>query len=70
MSPEQQQQRRTHREWKRAYAALRAADPEAFRKAIYYSEEISLNHRLPLNVAAAIEVSHVWFACELLGVQP
>jgi hypothetical protein len=58
------------KDWKRWYAALRAADEDVYRKAIQYAEAVSLNHGLDDKAAAACEVSHVALACELLHIKP
>ena len=57
-------------EWKKYYTALKAVDPNAFRKAIQYGEAVTLTHSLGHKAAADIEVSFVMQACELLDIQP
>lgn len=57
-------------DWERWYRALRAADPEAYRKAISYSEGVTLNHNTPMKAAAEYERSMVMLACDLLQVRP
>jgi hypothetical protein len=52
------------------YRTLKAVHPDAYRKAIGYSEALSLKFNWPLKQAAECERSHVMLACELLGVKP
>lgn len=56
--------------WKSWYAALKAVEPEAYAKAIQYSEGLSLTFRFPLKQAAEVERAMVMLACELLSVSP
>lgn len=57
-------------QWERWYSALRAANPDAYRKAISYSESVTINNNTPLKAAADYERSMVMLACELLDVRP
>lgn len=57
-------------DWEKWYRALRAADSEAYRKAISYSESVTLNHNTPMKAAAEYERSMVMLACDLLRVRP
>ena len=56
--------------WEAWYRALRARDPEAYRKAINYTEAVSLTFNTPQKAAAEYERTAVMLACELLDVQP
>lgn len=60
-------------DWERWYRALKAANPEAYRKAIGYMEATTLSHyapAVPQKAAADYERAAVMLACELLGVRP
>lgn len=52
------------------YGALKAQNYEVYRKAINYASGISLNNYLSLRAAAEIERTLVFFACELLNIEP
>ena len=52
------------------YRALKAVEPDAYKKAVEYAQGVSLNHQLPLKVSADIEIASVMLACELLGIRP
>jgi hypothetical protein len=60
----------TRHDWEAWYRALKAANPDAYRKAIGYSEAMALNFNWPMKQAAECERSHVMLACELIGVKP
>ena len=58
-------------DWEKWYRALKASNPEAYRKAIGYVEAVTLSHfapRVPLKAAADYERATVMLVCELLGV--
>lgn len=57
-------------QWKRWYRALKAVEPDAYKKAIEYAAGVSLTYNMPLEQSAEVERSHVMLACELLGVTP
>jgi len=61
---------KSSRDWERWYKTLRAVEPDAYRKAIEFSEGVSLTHNLDTKVAADVEVACVMLACDLLGVKP
>ena len=60
----------TANKWQGWYRALRAVEPDAYRKAISYAEGVTLQHNLSDKLAADIEVACVMLACELLDVKP
>ena len=57
-------------DWESWYRALKAANPDAYRKAIGHMEEVTITHHMPLQAAAEYERAAVLLACELLGVKP
>lgn len=56
--------------WEEWYRALKAADPDAYRKAIGYVEAVTLSHNVPTKAAAEYERAAVMLACEILEVTP
>ena len=56
--------------WESWYRALKQRDPEIFRKAIEYSEGVTLTFNIALAPAAEYERAMVMLACEILGVEP
>lgn len=56
--------------WKKWYAALKNSRPDAYWKAINYSEAETINHRIPMKAAASIERAMVMLCCELLEIKP
>lgn len=55
--------------WEAWYRALKARDPEVYRRTISYMEAVALNHSVPQKAAAEYERSAVMLACELLDVR-
>lgn len=61
---------RTKIDYEPWYRALKAVEPDAYRKAIQYAEGFSINNRLSTEAAFEVERSHVMLACELLEIVP
>jgi acetyl-CoA carboxylase alpha subunit len=60
----------TYPEFKPWLNELKWRNPEAYRKAIVYSEGVALKHELPLPIAVDVEQAAVMLTCELLGITP
>jgi hypothetical protein len=52
----------------RWYDTLNAVDPDLFRRCVHAAEAVTLNHDLPLPVAAAIEWAVIGSVCDALGL--
>jgi hypothetical protein len=61
---------RARDDWERWYFALKQQQPDAYRKAIEYTEAVTLNFRVAQKAAGAYECAAVLLACDLLGVKP
>lgn len=55
--------------WEAWYRALKARDPEVYRRTIDCMEAVTLNHSVPQKAAAEYERSAVMLACDLLNVR-
>ena len=60
----------TYAEFEPWFKELRWRNPEAYRKALAYSEGVTLKHDLAVSVEADIEQATVMLACELLEITP
>ena len=52
------------------YAALKAAHPEAYKKAIEFMEGCSMANAVSLSVAVTYEGAAIMLLCDVLGIEP
>ena len=57
-------------DWQKWYRALKQERPDAYKKAIEYTEGVTLKFGVPSKAAADYEVAAVLLACDLLGISP